>query len=45
MRFYFRYELEHLLSKTRFSAWKIYGDYFGNELNPESKDFVVVLSK
>jgi SAM-dependent methyltransferase len=45
LRFYFRYELEHLLERTKFESYKIYGDYQGNELNKESKDFVVVCQK
>jgi SAM-dependent methyltransferase len=42
MRFYFRYELEHLIERSEFRNYKIYGDYSGTELNKNSKEFVVV---
>jgi len=45
MRFYFRYELEHLVERSAFEKYKILGDYEGNELNKESKDFIVICSK
>jgi SAM-dependent methyltransferase len=41
MRFYFRYELEHLVERSAFESYKITGDYKGNELSKESKDFIV----
>jgi SAM-dependent methyltransferase len=45
MRYYFRYELEHLVERSLFSSYKIYGDYKGSELSNDSKEFVVVCNK
>lgn len=45
MRFYFRYELEHLIERSDFSRYSIYGDFMGSELNKDSKEFVVVCQK
>jgi hypothetical protein len=42
MRFFFRYELEHLIERSKFESYKIMGDYKGNELNQDSKEFVVI---
>jgi SAM-dependent methyltransferase len=45
LRFFFRYELEHLIERSEFKNYKILGDYKGNELNRESKEFVVICRK
>lgn len=45
LRFFFRYELEHLLERTKFEKYKIYGDYEGSELNNNSKDFIILGQK
>ena len=45
LRFCFRYELEHLLERTKFEAFKIHGDYKGSELNKDSKEFVIICQK
>jgi SAM-dependent methyltransferase len=45
LRFYFRYELEHLLERTKFEKYRIYGDYKGSEVNKDSKDFVIICQK
>lgn len=45
MRFYFRYELEHLLERSRFESYEIFGDYKGTPLNSASKEFVIVCTK
>jgi SAM-dependent methyltransferase len=45
MRFYFRYELEHLVRRSRLTLSHIYGDYDEHELGRESKDFVVVCER
>ncbi|MFZ0282104.1 MAG: class I SAM-dependent methyltransferase [Bacteroidales bacterium] len=45
MRFFFRYELEHLIERSQFSHYKILGDFMGNELNPESKEFIIFCQK
>jgi hypothetical protein len=44
-RFFFRYELELILWKSKFTNYKIYGDFEGHELCKDSKEFVVVCSK
>lgn len=45
LRFFFRYELEHLIERSDFQQYKILGDYWGNALSKESKEFVVVCQK
>ena len=45
MRYFFRYELEHLVERSKFRKYKIMGDYNGNELNQDSKEFIVVCQK
>ena len=45
LRFYFRYELEHLIERSKFKKYKIFGDYQGNELNQQSKEFVIICQK
>lgn len=45
LRYFFRYELEHLVERSRFSGYKILGDYQGNALNQASKDFILVCDK
>ena len=45
LRFFFRYELEHLIERSNFNRYKILGDYLGNELNQKSKDFIIVCQK
>ncbi len=45
MRFFFRYELEHLVSRSRLTLKHIYGDYEERELGPDSKDFIVVCER
>jgi SAM-dependent methyltransferase len=42
MRFFFRYELEHLVRLSRLELETIYGDYQGNPVNRDSKDFVLI---
>jgi len=41
LRFFFRYELEHLMERSNFGRYKIFGDYQGNALNQQSKDFII----
>jgi SAM-dependent methyltransferase len=41
-RFYFRYELEHLINRSKLTLKKIYGDFEGGELKEGSKEFIVV---
>ena len=45
LRFFFRYELEHLIERSKFDKYKIYGDYQENKLSQESKDFIIVCQK
>jgi len=45
MRFFFRYELEHLIERAGFSHYEILGDYSGNPLHSESKEFIPVCYK
>jgi SAM-dependent methyltransferase len=45
LRFFLRYELEHLLFRSKFNDYHIYGDFAGNELTRESKEFVVVCKR
>ena len=45
LRFFFRYELEHLLERSDFSKYKILGDYQGKELSNDSREFIVVCRK
>jgi cyclopropane fatty-acyl-phospholipid synthase-like methyltransferase len=45
MRYYFRYELEHLVKRAGFKTVRIFGDFRENPLDRDSKEFVVVCSK
>jgi SAM-dependent methyltransferase len=45
MRFFFRYELEHLIARSKLKLDHIYGDYEGGDLGRGSKDFVVVCQR
>jgi SAM-dependent methyltransferase len=45
LRFFFRYELEHLVERSDFSEYKILGDYQGNELSEKSREFIVICRK
>lgn len=45
MRYYFRYELENLIGRTKFMLDNIYGGFDKSELSNDSKDFVVECSK
>jgi SAM-dependent methyltransferase len=42
MRFYFRFELEHLVRLSNLHLEAIYGNYQGNPINKNSTDFVLV---
>ena len=42
MRFFFHYELEHLIARSKLKLDHIYGDYEGHDLASGSRDFVVV---
>lgn len=45
LRYYFRYELENLIARTKFKLVNIYGDFYRNPLSDQSKDFVIICSK
>ena len=45
LRYFFRYELEHLVERSQFTDYEIIGDYNGNPLDEQSKDFIVVCKK
>ena len=45
LRFFFRYELEHLIQRSRFESYEILGDFDGNPLNENSKEFIVICKK
>jgi SAM-dependent methyltransferase len=45
LRYYFRYELENLIGRTKFKLEKMYGDFNKGELNEKSNDFIVVCRK
>lgn len=45
MRYFFRYELEHLVERSKFRKYRIMGDYKGSELNNDSREFIVVCQK
>jgi hypothetical protein len=45
MRFYFRFELEHLIHRSKLGLVAIYGDYNETPLEPGSREFVVVCKK
>ncbi len=45
LRFFFRYELEHLIERSEFKNYNISGDFMGNELNTDSKEFIIICQK
>lgn len=45
VRYFFRFELQHLVELTGFKSVNIYRDFDYNELNGEYKEFVVVCRK
>lgn len=45
MRYYFRFELEHLIERSPFESYRIAGDFDGNDLSNESKEFIVTCTK
>ena len=45
LRYFFRYELEHLVERSDFNNYKILGDFQGNELNLESREFILICKK
>ncbi|HDZ42149.1 MAG TPA: class I SAM-dependent methyltransferase [Bacteroidetes bacterium] len=45
MRFFFRYELEHLIERSDFEDYSIIGDYKGSPLHKDSKEFIIICKK
>jgi SAM-dependent methyltransferase len=45
LRYFFRFELEHLIERSKFKDYNISGDFDGNELGPESKEFIISCRK
>ncbi|MCK5077920.1 MAG: class I SAM-dependent methyltransferase [Calditrichia bacterium] len=45
LRFFFRFELEHLIERSEFESYKILGDYQENELSTNSKEFIMICDK
>jgi hypothetical protein len=45
LRTYFRYEIEHLIARSKLELVNIYGDYKENALNKDSKDFIVICKR
>jgi len=45
LRYFFRFELEHLIERSHFSQHRISGDFMGNELGPDSKEFIILCQK
>lgn len=41
VRFFFRYELEHLLERSNFKEYTIFGDYHENPLSSTSTEFLI----
>jgi SAM-dependent methyltransferase len=42
LRFFFRYEMEHLVQRSRLKLETITGDFTGGPLEPDSKEFVIL---
>ncbi|MGB8490689.1 MAG: class I SAM-dependent methyltransferase, partial [Bacteroidales bacterium] len=45
MRYFFRFELEHLIERSKFGKYRIIGDFLGNDLTSDSKEFIVICQK
>ncbi|MFH2096784.1 MAG: class I SAM-dependent methyltransferase [Bacteroidota bacterium] len=45
LRFFFRYELEHLISRSMFRNFEILGNFDGSPLQKDSREFIVVCRK
>ncbi|MCI0448600.1 MAG: hypothetical protein L0Y79_02295 [Chlorobi bacterium] len=45
MRYFFRFEIENLIARTKFKLENIYGDFKKGELSNDSKEFIVVCRK
>jgi len=45
LRYFFRFELEHLIERSKFKTYRINGDFSGNDLSNNSKEFIIVCQK
>ena len=45
MRFFFRYEIEHLLARSKFKSFKIFGDFDENFPDQSSREFIIHCKK
>jgi SAM-dependent methyltransferase len=45
LRYFFRFELEHLVERSKFKKYRIAGDFQGNELNNDSREFILICAK
>ena len=45
LRYFFRFELEHLLERSEFKSYRVAGDFGGGELTGDSKEFIVTCFK
>lgn len=45
LRYFFRFELEHLIERSRFRTYRISGDFNGHDLCNNSKEFIVTCQK
>jgi SAM-dependent methyltransferase len=45
LRYFFRYELEHLVERSGFRSYKMLGDYEGGELARNSQDYIMICQK
>ncbi|MBN1387646.1 MAG: class I SAM-dependent methyltransferase [Bacteroidales bacterium] len=45
LRFFFRYELEHLIERSYFDEYRIIGDYEGKPLDKDSKEFIIICKR
>lgn len=45
LRYFFRFEVEHLIERSLFSHYKISGDFQGNDLDNNSKEFIIECRK
>ena len=45
LRYFFRFELEHLIALSDFKNYRIFGDFYENEPDQNSREFVIVCKK
>jgi SAM-dependent methyltransferase len=45
LRYFFRFELEHLVERSKFKKYHINGDFSGNEPDNDSKEFILTCEK